>query len=95
MFVMIRGFCKYASNRYLGDTLNNFVCEESIWVIFVCASMSIKIECYMFLFIKNTNEWEGWISIPIFPIDSSKSLTMFLFNFLQIHDTNNLSNFHI
>ena len=29
---------------------------------------------------------------PIFSINSSKSFTLLLFNFLQIHDTNNLSN---
>jgi len=90
---MIRSFYKYVRNQYLGDYLNNLVCEESIWMIFICASMSIKMKCYMFLFIENTNEWEweGWISITIFPIDSSKSFTLILFNFLQIHYTHNLS----
>ena len=65
---MIKDFYKYAMNWYLGDILNNFVCKESIQMIFICASMLIKMECYMFLFIKNTYEWEGWISIAIFPI---------------------------
>jgi len=41
-------FYKYARNQYLGDSLNNFVYEESIWIIFICASMSNKMECYMF-----------------------------------------------
>jgi len=54
----------------------------------------------MFLFIENTDEWEGLITISIFSIESSKSFTLFLYNLLQIHDTNNLLNkidtsFHI
>jgi len=44
------------------------------------------------LFIENTNKWERWTPIPIFPIDSSKSFNLLLFNSLKIHDTNNLSN---
>jgi len=41
-------------------------------------------EMYMFLFIENTDEW-GWLTpIPIFSIESSKSFTLFLVNFLQI-----------
>jgi len=66
---MIMSFYKYAKNWYLGDYLNNFVCEELIWMIFIWVSMSIKMKCYMFLFIENTNKWEGWTSIPIFLID--------------------------
>jgi len=53
---MIRSFYKYARNRYLGDSLNNFVCEKLMLMICICESMSIKIECYMFLFIETTNE---------------------------------------
>jgi len=89
---MIRFFYKYAMNRYLGDILNNFVYDESIWMIFICVSMSIKMECYMFLFTEDTYEWEGLTPIPIFSIESLKSFTLLLFNLLQIHDTNNLSN---
>ena len=37
----------------------------------------------------NTNEWEGWTPILI---DSYKSFTLLLFNFLQMHYTNKLSN---
>jgi len=44
----------------------------------------------MFLFIENADKWKGLISIPIFSIESSNSFTLFLFNILQIHDTNNL-----
>ena len=80
---MIEYFYKYARNRYLEDILNNFVCEESIWMIFIRASMSIKMECYMFLFIENTNEWERWTTISIFPIDSFKHLLCFYLIFLQ------------
>jgi len=43
-FVMIKSFYKYAINRYLGHSLTNFVCEKFIWMICICASMSIKIE---------------------------------------------------
>ena len=50
---MIKSFCKFARNRYLGDNLNNFVIDMNI---FICASMSIKMKCYMFLFIENTYE---------------------------------------
>ena len=49
MFVMIRSFYKYEKNQYLGDSVNNFVCKESIWMIFICASISIKIEYYNLL----------------------------------------------
>jgi len=58
---------------------------------YMCINVN-QMKCYMFLFIENTDEWEGWTSIRYFPIDSSKSFTLLLFNFLQIHDTNNLSN---
>jgi len=74
---MVRSFYKYANNRYLGDSVNNFVCKELIWMIFICASMSIKMECYMFLFIENTDEWEWLTPIPIFSIKSLKSFTCF------------------
>jgi len=60
----------------MGDSLNNFVCEESIWMIFICASISIKIVYYMLL--KSTNEWEVWTPILIFPIDLYKSLLCFI-----------------
>jgi len=53
---MIRMFYTSVRNQYLGDNLNNFICENLIQMIFICASMSIKLECYMFLFIENTNE---------------------------------------
>jgi len=93
LFVMIISFYKYARNRYLGDNHNNFVCKESIWMIFISASMSIKMNCYIFLFIENTKGWEWLNPIPIFSIESSKSFTLFLFIFLyNIHDTNDLSN---
>jgi len=72
---MIKSFYKYARNQYLGDSLNNFVCEESIWMIFICASISIMIE-YCHLLKKNIEEWEGWTSIPIFSIDSYQSFTL-------------------
>jgi len=86
---MIRRFYKYAKNWYLGENFNNFVYKKLIWIqmVFICSSISIKIECYIFLFIENT-KWERWIPISIFSI---KSFTLFLFKFLtQIHDTNNL-----
>jgi len=80
--LFVRTFLKYVSNRYLGDNLNNFICEESIWMIFICASISIKLECYMFLFIENTHEWEGLISIPILSMELFKSFTLFSLKFL-------------
>jgi len=40
----------YARNQYLGDILTNFVCEESIRIIFICALKSIKMKCYMFFY---------------------------------------------
>jgi len=40
-------------------------------MIFRRTSLSIKLEYYMFLFIENTNEWEGLISIPILSIELS------------------------
>ena len=58
-------------NQYLGDNLNNFICEESIWMIFICASMSIKLECYMLLFIENTDKWERLITMLVFSIELS------------------------
>jgi len=67
---MIRSFYKYERNRYLGDSLNNFVFEKSILMFFICASMSIKMECYMF---ETTNEREGLTSFPIFLIEISYS----------------------
>ena len=48
---------------------------------FICASTLIKMECYMFSFIETINEYEGLTLFPIFPIDSSKSFTLLLFNF--------------
>jgi len=54
MFVMIKSFYKYARNRR--DSLNNFICKESIWIIFICVSVSIKIEYYILL--KNRDEWD-------------------------------------
>jgi len=35
---------KYVMNQYLGGSLNNFVCEELIWMIFICTSIPIKTE---------------------------------------------------
>jgi len=49
---MIKSFYKYARNQYLGNYLNNFVCEESIWMIFIYALMSIKMKCYMFFLLR-------------------------------------------
>ena len=40
-------------NRYLGDSLNNFVCEKLIGLIFICATTSVKMKFYMF---KTTDE---------------------------------------
>jgi len=71
---MIRSFYKYARNQYLGDSLNNFVCTESIWIIFIYALIPIKTKYYSLL--KNTKEWEGWTPIPIFSIDSYKYFTL-------------------
>jgi len=59
MFVLIKKIYKHTMNQYLEDNLNNFVCEESIWMIFICASKSIKMKCYMFLCIEDKDEWEG------------------------------------
>ena len=75
---MIRSFYKYARNRYLWHSLNNFVCEELIWMTFICASMSIKIECYMF---KTTNEWEVLTPFPTLLIELFYSFILFSFNF--------------
>jgi len=53
---MIRSFYKYVRNRYLGDSFHNFVCEESIWMIFICVSTSIKTGYYNFVVKIQTSE---------------------------------------
>jgi len=74
---MIKSFYKYVRYRYLGDFLNNFICDKSIWITFICASMLIMMGCYMF---KTTNEWE-WLTIfPIFLIENFYSLLLFNFH---------------
>jgi len=50
---------------------------------FICISISIKMECYMFLFIETTGQVRRINHIQIFSIESSKSFTLFLFNFLH------------
>jgi len=59
---MIRIFSKDVRNQCLGDNLNNFICEELIWMTFTCASISIRLGYCMFLF-------KGLISIPILWIE--------------------------
>jgi len=78
---MIMSFYKYARNQYLGNSLNNVVCEELTWMIFICASMSIKIEYYMF---KTTDEWEGLTSFPIFLIEIFYSFILFSCKLMSI-----------
>ena len=53
---MIMGFYKYAMNQYLEDIFNNFLCEESIWMIFIYVSIPIKMKFYIFCFIENTSK---------------------------------------
>jgi len=72
LFVMIRSFYKYAINRYLRDSLNNFICEIDMNKFYMCININQDDILYVF---ENTNKWEGWI--PIFPIDSSKHLLCF------------------
>jgi len=45
---------------------------------FICASMSIKMKCYMF---KTIDELKGLTRIPIFLIKLFYSFTLLLFNF--------------
>jgi len=52
-------------------------------MILIYANMSIKLKCYVFLFIESTNKWEWLTPIPNFSIELSKSFTLFLFNFLH------------
>jgi len=52
--------------------------RQSIWMIFICASMLIKMKCYMF---KTTNEWEGLTTFQIFLIELFYPFTLVLFNF--------------
>jgi len=59
---------------------------------YMCINVN-KDEMLYVLFIENTDEWEWLTPIPIFSIESSKSFSLFLFNFFTlVHDTNNLSN---
>jgi len=92
---MVMSFYKYTRNKYLGDSLNNFVCEESIWIIFIYASISIKVEYYNLL--KNTKEWEEWTPIPIFPIDSYEAFTLLYLHSYKfiLHIKHFLTNFYI
>ena len=68
---MIRSFYKYARNQYLGDSLNNFVCEKSIWMSFICGSISIKVEYY-------TDKWEGWTPIQFSQLTHTNHLLCFI-----------------
>jgi len=74
MFVMIRSFYKYARNWYLGDSLNNLYARNQYeWFLYVHQYQS---RLNIIIFCKNTNEWEWWTWIPIFPIDSYTSFTL-------------------
>ena len=87
---MIRSFYKYAMNWYLGDSLNNFVCEKSIWMIFICASMLIKMKSYMF---KTIDKWEGLTPFPIFLIEIFYSFILFSCKLMSISFKSNYSTY--
>jgi len=91
LYVIIRDFYKYASNRYLRHILNNFVCEELYeWFLYVHQCQSRRnVMCFYLLKYKwvtrmNPNpNFSNWVIQIIYFV---------LFNFLQIHDTTNLLN---
>ena len=62
--------------NYLGNILNNFICEESIKMTFIRASISIK--GHHIMINQNTKEWERWNQIPIFPIEATTLCFVFL-----------------
>jgi len=44
----------------------NFTLAESMWMIFICASILSNFDYYVFSSNQNIDEWDRWSSIPYF-----------------------------
>jgi len=56
----------------------NLIFEESIWVIFICASSLNSHSHYISWFTKVTNKWDRWVqSQGVFPIVSNYFYCLF------------------